>query len=47
MEIVSYEITPKGEIITFRRKSMNESGKQNCCYALWQDNQTNILFLGF
>ena len=46
MEIENYEITPEGEIITFRRQHIQESGKENCCYALWQDNRTKHLVFG-
>ncbi|MFW9972158.1 MAG: hypothetical protein ACFFDF_18360, partial [Candidatus Odinarchaeota archaeon] len=44
--IEDYEITPNGEIITFRRYNMEEVGREDCCYALWQDNQTNHLVFG-
>jgi len=46
MDIENYEITPQGEIITFRRHSIQETGKENCCYALWQDKTTKHLVFG-
>lgn len=46
MEIENYEITSNGEIITFRRQYIEESGKENCCYALWQDDKSKHLKFG-
>jgi len=46
MNIENYEITPNGEIITFRRHYIEESGKKDCGYALWQDKETKHLVFG-
>ena len=39
MDIIDFKITENGEIITFRRHYIEESGIENCRYALWEDKK--------
>ena len=46
MDIVSYNILEEGEIITFRRRFIDESGKMNCCYSLSERKSNGELIFG-
>lgn len=46
MDILSYKILEEGEIITFRRKFIEESGKMNCCYSLGERESNGELIFG-
>lgn len=46
MDIFSYKILEEGEIITFRRKFIDESGKMNCCYSLGERKSNGELIFG-
>ena len=46
MDIFSYKILEEGEIITFRSKFIEESGKMNCCYSLGEKKSNGKLIFG-